>query len=154
MLFIPWWLVWRLCLGFLAIAAAIFALRRIRGSASSYRRLLRRLSRPLALAGGVFILLNLLIAGCQDYSPPVYSPDGKIAARLRSADEGILGESTTVELYTAHGFASGVVFRGPWESVDPSAIRWTSNSYLEIPFTDNVFYCGHAFHVSVHCIRR
>lgn len=154
MLFVEWWLVRRFCLSLLAIAAAALLFWLVRRRTPRMQILLKSLAWPLAAFGTLFFLLNLLAVGCQSYLPPVYSPNGKIAARVRSADEGFLGSEAAVELFTSHGLVTRGVFRGPWESVGGASLRWKSDSELEIYYQDNVFYCGRGFGVSVHCMRR
>ena len=152
MVFVEWWLVGRFCLSLLILAAAAYLVWLGRGRAVGHRSALRWISGPLAVFGTLFFLLNVLAAGCQSYSPPAYAPNGRIAARIHSADEGIFGNAAVVELFTAHGLRTAAVFQGPWESVGNSSLHWTSNDALEIRFQNNVFYCGNALGVSVHCI--
>lgn len=154
MLFIEWGLIGRFCLCLALIAAAIVAFRLPRERYPRLQQALRSLSWPLTVFAVLFLALNLLAAGCQTWTAPLYSPDGKMAVRVRAADEGWLGEWTAVELFSAHGLRKAVIFHGPWDSVNAGDLRWKNNSKLEIYYQENVFYCGHAFGVSVHCIAK
>jgi hypothetical protein len=154
MFFIEWWLVGRFCLSLLMIAAAAFLIGSARTRRTRTRSLLPWFSWPLALLGTLFFLLNVLAAGCQSDSPPAYSPDGKMAARVRTFDEGILGSASDIDLFRAHGLSSGLIFDGPWQSVNASSLRWKSDNRLEILYQENVFYCASVFGVRVHCVAR
>ena len=156
MLFIEWWMVGRFCLSLLILAAAAFLL--IRGRKSRAQPRLRWLAWPLAVFGVLFLLVNVLTVAFQTRTPPVYSPDGKMAVRVRSADEGWLEESSSVELFRDHGLRADVVFRGGWEAVDASSLHWKSNSVLEIHYQETYenggHNCGRASGLSIRCIPR
>lgn len=154
MLFVKWGLIGRLGLTLAVLAVAVFVVRRRWTGRPALQALPRSLSWPVAIFAALFVALNLLAAGCQTSTRPVYSPDGKLAARIRAADEGWLGEWSEVELFAAHGLVSSVIYKGPWEAVDASSLHWTSSSYLEIYFQGYALYCGHAFGIGVHCIPR
>lgn len=155
MFFIEWGLVGQFCISLIIIAAAAFLFWLIRACKPRTRALLRRMAWPLAVFGALYLLFDITVAGCMAYFPPVFSPDGAMAARTRAADEGALAEVSTVELFTQHGFRSVIVFQGPFESVDAASPHWKNNSTLEIYFNGNVFSCaGSAFGVTVHCIPR
>lgn len=158
MLFIEWWMVGRFCLSLLILAAAAFLFWIIRCRKPRPHRLLHWLSWPLAVFGVLFLLVNVLTVTFQTRTPPVYSPDGKMAARVRSADEGWLEESSSVELFRDHGLRDAVVFRGGWEAVDASSLHWKSNSELEIHYQETYenggHNCGRASGLSIRCIPR
>jgi len=157
MLFIEWGLIGRLCLCLAVVATTllVFWLARRRVQLSEARHgLLHSLSWPVAVLAILFVALNLVAIGCQTYTAPVYSPDHKMAIRVRSADEGWLGEWSHVELFRSHGFEQALIFRGPWQSVDASSLRWVNDTQIEIDYQDNVFRCGHAWGISVHCVHR
>jgi hypothetical protein len=157
MLFIEWGLIGRVCLCLAVVAATVlvFWLARKRLLVpQALHGLLRSLTWPLAVFALLFVATNLLAMGCQTYTAPLYSPDHKMAVRVRSADEGWLGEWSHVELFRDHGLRHVLIFRGPWQSVDASSLRWINNSMLEIDYQDNVFRCGHAWGISVHCVAR
>lgn len=157
MLFIEWGVVGRisLCLAVAVVTILVFRAGRKRLVRPLVaQEVLRSLSWPLAVFALLFLVLNGLAIGCQTYTAPLYSPDHKMAIRVRSADEGWLGEWSHVELFADHGIRSALIFRGPWQSVDASSLRWINNTQIEIDYQDDVFLCGHARGVSVHCVAR
>lgn len=154
MFFIEWWLVERFCLSLLMMAAAVFLVWRARTSRSPAPWFLPWVSWPLALLGALLLLVSVVAAASENFSAPVFSPDGKMAARVRTFDEGMLGSASDIELFRAHGLSSGLIFDGPWQSVDASSLRWTGNNQLEILYKENVFYCASVYGVRVHCVAR
>ncbi|MBS1814408.1 MAG: hypothetical protein JSS87_06000 [Acidobacteria bacterium] len=71
----------------------------------------------------------------------LYSPDGKHALVIRDVDDGALGGSTAVSLYSDHGLSEDILFRGDWRTTDSNRIRWFSNSTVHIQ-------AGHGVHLS------
>jgi len=154
MLFIEWGLVGRVCLCLAVVAGTMVFFWLARKLPEAVHGLLRYISWPLAVFALLFVALNVVAMGCQTYTAPLYSPDHKMAVRVRSADEGWLGEWSHVELFRNHGLEQALIFRGPWQSVDASSLRWINNTQIEIEYQENVFRCGHAWGISVHCIGR
>jgi hypothetical protein len=67
------------------------------------------------------------------YSIPVYSPNRKMAARIRDYNlSGFGGADSSVELFTAHGLRSRVVFFGEFKSLDDA--RWIDDHHLLIRY--------------------
>lgn len=112
---------------------------------------LQLLSVPVGALGALFALLTWGASGCQSYSTPLYSPNGKMAARIRTADEGALGGGTSVELFSAHGLDTNQLFQGGWRSVQPGDVRWTSDSELTISYEGEAYSCASAQTVKVRC---
>ena len=74
-------------------------------------------------------------AGAIRYSTPIYSPSGKLAARIEYSDGGATGGETYVELFWAHGFREQTLYEGEWMSVRPSDIKWNSSADLVIHYS-------------------
>lgn len=148
MIFIEWWLVWRFAVSILLILGGLSF-----GTAAKQHipPALRALSMPAGFVGLLFLLLNIAAARCQIYSEPVYSPDGKSAARVRSSSVGGIPGGTEIELFTAHGLNSDSVFSGAWKAVAPEDIQWVSNSDLTVGYTGSKLSCKSTDAVNVRC---
>jgi hypothetical protein len=153
MLFIEWWLVRRFAFGLIVVAAGIAGLF-IRIRSGALRIFLRIFSVPVVLAGALSLLLQWTAIGCQSYSGPVFSPNGKMAVRVSTADLGGLGGSSAVELYAEHGFITDTAFAGEFASVDPAGIQWRGDSELDVFYRGKPYLCQDVYHVKVHCIHR
>jgi hypothetical protein len=116
---------------------------------------------PLA----VFLLLWLALSPGDTYSLPVYSPNRKMAARVRDCALGpLLGDFSEVELFSAHGFKSQVIVAGDLGFVEPSGevtdlpsgknLRWTSDSELEVTVKGRNWLCTGTPAVKVRCVPR
>jgi hypothetical protein len=111
----------------------------------------------LVLGSSLFALLLLVtlvstLPG-NTYSEPVYSPNGKMAARVIEYNaSGLGGADDTVKLFTAHGLSSDVVFFGKLKSVKAQNIRWKSDSELEISYEGTPYQCTSTRRVKVLCL--
>jgi len=151
MFFIEWWLVRRFCFGLLMVPVAALGFWAIRKKALIVRLPVQLISVPVALLGVLFALLTWQASGCQSYSVAIYSPNGKVAARVRTDDEGGLGGNTHVELFTAHGLLTDEVYWGLIGSVDAENLHWKTDSDLEILYRGTAYGCTDAFQIKVHC---
>jgi hypothetical protein len=107
----------------------------------------------LAVLGASGVLFLLVFPNPISYSAPVYSPDRKMAARVRVYDaSGFGGADNTVELFAANGFERQDVFFGEYGSVNVRDIRWQSNSELEVDYHGTSYTCTNAFNVRVRCV--
>jgi hypothetical protein len=136
MLFVDWGRV-----GFVVILLALLAAS-IYGSACAkklrskpMRIAIRVVSVPLGTIASLAALLLLAASGCESYSTPIYSPSGKLAARIEYSDGGATGGETYVELFWAHGFREQTLYEGEWMSVRQSDIKWNSNADLVIHYS-------------------
>ena len=152
MVFIEWWHVTRLC-GVLLILAILGV------SFWSVRKKRWFVRIPVQLVSGsalcAFILLFSVVSSLpgNTYSPPVYSPNKKMAVRIIEYNaSGLGGADDTVELFTAHGFKSNVVFWGEFGSVEAQNIRWKSDSELEVGYKGTTHQCTSTRRVVVRCI--
>jgi hypothetical protein len=156
-LFIEWWHVELPCILLLIIGIGIVGFWLVRKKKSFVRIPVRFLSVSLALSGvlaSLLIVFVSLLPG-NEYSVPVYSPNGKMAARISDYNaSGLGGADSSVELFSYRGFKSDVVFSGEWKSVEAADLRWVSDSELEISYEGNVQRCTSANNVRVHCIDR
>jgi hypothetical protein len=152
MVFIEWWLVRRVAYGLALLALAAFAFWAVRRKGPWPRLTMRTLSIGIAIVGSLITLAGILPIGCLSYSPPIYSPNGRLAARIRISDEGATGGENTVEVRSLHGFKQGDVFLGGLASVDRGDIRWLSDSELTISYSGNLVSCLSTPAVIVHCI--
>lgn len=109
----------------------------------------------LTVPGASGVLFLLVFPNPVSYSAPVYSPDHKMAARVRIYDaSGFGGADNTVELFAAHGFERQDVFFGEYGSIDIRDVRWQSNSELEVGYHGTRYTCTNAFSVRVRCVPR
>lgn len=115
----------------------------------------------IPLGGFATLLLSLMLlsqlSGCVTYGAPVFSPDHRYAARIRTHDEGATGGGSGVVLYGDHGFSTAYVFDGGWLSVRNEDLRWTSSRDLEVHYSHWITYdeertCRSLGGVHVHCI--
>lgn len=157
MLFIEWWHIELACILLLLIGIGIVGFRLARKKKSFVQIPVRFLSVCLVLSG---VLASLLIAFVSllpgnEYSVPVYSPNGKMAARIVDYNaSGLGGADSSVELFSYRGFKSNVVFSGEWKSVEAANLRWANDSELEISYEGKVQRCTSANNVRVRCIGR
>lgn len=110
---------------------------------------IRVLTVPLGAIASLAALLLLAGSGCVSHSTPIYSPSGKMAARIEDADEGATGGETSVELYWAHGFREQTIYEGEWKSVQQSDIKWNSDSGLVIHYSAEYNTDHHCYPVDV-----
>ena len=92
-------------------------------------------------------------------SRPIYSPDRKHAVEIVEIDQGALGGSTCVELYSDYGLHSDWIYEGDFYTVHTEDIRWVSNSEIEIHNrmyrpNDAPQLCEGARGIRVQCVSR
>lgn len=116
------------------------------------------ISLLVSLVGSLVFAASLAASGCSAYSPMIYSPSGKIAARTNDYDAGAVGGDTSVTLHWAHGLRSQTVYAGEWKSVLPSEIKWVSDSELIIRYDAGYgplnSPCSSTSQVKVNCVPR
>ena len=152
MMFVEWWLVKRLCVLILIVATASLSIWFLRKKNWFIRLPIQLLLGLLLFALFVLSAIIWALPG-NTYSEPVYSPNRKMAVRIIEYNASGLGRADdTVELFTAHGFSSDVVFFGEFNSVKARNIRWKSDSELEISYEGTVYQCTSTRRVRVHCI--
>jgi len=139
MLFFSWYVVAEWIVAVVLVLAGIFGLRYARRVSS----LMLRYALVLACLGGVLLgsLFGFLLwaaSGCQSNSTPIYSPSGAMAVRIENADQGGLGGTSSVMLYSAHGLRQDLVYWGPLGSVEPLGIYWTSDSSLSVHYSSGL----------------
>jgi len=154
MLFIEWWAVRLFFIGLVMVAVATFSFWFV-GKKGWLVRLPIRLVAGLCGAAGLWVIWSLA-SSSHVYSVPIYSPNQKMAVRIDHYNPGEIGGPTydSVQLFSAHGFNSTVVFSGQWESVETSNLRWKSESELEIYYKGTADVCKSTFHVGVRCFGR
>ncbi len=136
MLFMEWFRFGAIAIGLALLAASIFGFayaRKLRNKAM--RIVIRVISVPIGAIASLVVLLLIAGSGCVSHSVPVYSPSGKLAARIEDADEGAMGGETSVELFWAHGFRKQTIYQGEWKSVQQSDIQWNSDTDLVIHYS-------------------
>jgi hypothetical protein len=140
-----------------AMLAGAFAFRLVRR-----RQALLRV--PIRLTSALVVVCCFLIigmVGCVSLfttsSRPIYSPDHRHALLVVDSDEGALGGSTGVELYSDHGLHSDWVYQGQWKTVQAGDVRWMSNS--EIVLSHRMYtaddvpeLCAGARGIRIRCI--
>jgi|HubBroStandDraft_1064217.scaffolds.fasta_scaffold156886_3 hypothetical protein len=155
MLFIEWWFFSWFCVGLLMLMVAVgtLGLWVVRRKERPIRLSMQFIGLFCGLVGALFILLAWWGASSHVYSVPVYSPDRKMAARIDDYVAGGIGGSyDSVELFTAYGFRSDLVFVGDWKSIRSASLRWKGDSQLEISYQGRSGFCGSTARVKVHCI--
>ena len=157
MFFVEWFIVKPICIGLLMIAIAISSVWFVRNKGQTIRLTVQIVSAFLGLCAALYLWTMWWAVGSSHvYSSPVYSPNRKMAARIDSYNGGEIGGPThdSIQLFSAHGFTSSVVFSGEWRSLTSSKIRWVSDSELEIYHEAIAGVCKSTIHVSVHCIKQ
>lgn len=154
MLFVEWWILRRLFVGLLMVAVGTLGLWAIRKKGWRVRIPVQFLSALVGLCGASSLLLMWwAISTSHVYSAPVYSPNRKMAVRIDDYNAGAFGGAyDSVELFTAHGISSNVVFSGEWQSVETANLRWKSDSELEISYQGTAALCASTARVKVGCI--
>ncbi len=154
MVFVEWWHVTRLCLLLLFGAILGFGFWSVRKKRWFVRLPIQLLS-GLVLCALLLLLSIVLMLPGNTYSAPVYSPNKKMAARVVEYNaSGLGGADDSMELFTAYGFNSDVVFRGEFKSVEAQNIRWKSDSELEVSYKATTYRCKSTSHVVVRCIAK
>ena len=154
MLFIDWRLLELLAAGMLLIPASMWVIRWSEKRHLVIRILLQVCSISTTLISVLMLLLiTLSAAGCESHEVPVYSPDGKRAARIETFDRGALGGDTVVNVYADWGFKTSVIFYGGWKSVERKDLQWRGNSELDIHYTGEAATCQSAAGVKPTCTR-
>jgi hypothetical protein len=159
MIFFYWWLVGWLFLCLAMVAAGVYGLRRVPKIEGWFWRVVVGIaSVGSALLGSLVLLILWAGSGCRSHAAPIYSPSGKMAVRIETADEGATGGETWVELYWAHGLSNKEVYSGGWASVEQADIRWKSDSKLIIQIrdaqSDYASHCASGGGVKVECSPR
>lgn len=145
MFFMEWFRFGAIAIGLALLAGCIsgFAYsRKLRNKAM--RIAIRVISVPIGAIASLAVLLFIAGSGCVSHSAPIYSPSGRLAARIDDADEGATGGETSVELFWAHGFRNQTIYEGEWKSVQQSDIHWNSD-------TDLVIHYSTAYNPDSHC---
>jgi hypothetical protein len=140
-----------------AILTCVYAFRLV-----SRRQPLLRI--PIRLTSALVVVCCSLIVGmvgCVSLfttsSRPIYSPDRRHALLIVDSDEGALGGSTCVELYSDHGLHSDWIYQGQWKTVQSGDVRWVNNtdvilSHRMYTADDVPEVCARARGISIHCI--
>ncbi len=153
--FIGWQFAGVLSLALLMLVLSILGFRRARKMRRQLLRIVvQLLCVPLGILGSLATLLLLAGSGCESHSAIFRSPSGTVAARIDDSDEGALGGSTTVELFTALGLRRQTVFLGEWKSVQPGDIHWENDLKLTVSYRGQPNYCKSTTVVKVNCIQR
>jgi hypothetical protein len=152
MFFIEWRFLGIIATALLVIAGAVFAFVSVRHK----RRLARWMVRIASvLVGTVALLLLLLLevaSSLESNSKLVYSPTGRVAARVTTNDEGALGGSTFVQVFSTHGFHQDSVYLGDWGSVGAGDLHWKDDSHLEVHHESaSMYWCKSTRTVVVEC---
>lgn len=151
--FIEWWSVLVVCADVLLVAAGAYGIWVVRGKRWPLRLPIRTLSLLLLFLGGSGVVILWAFPNPNSYSVPIYSPNRKMAVRVREYNASGFGDAdTSVELFAAHGLKSKVVFLGEYRSVDATGVGWKSDFELEVVYRGAVLSCTSAFTVSVRCI--
>jgi hypothetical protein len=155
MAFIEWWIVRHVAFGLAMIALGAFAFWIVRRKGRWPRLLMRPLSLGIALVGAFIVVYWLGSIGYRTYSAPIYSPDGKTAARIRTGGTGGIGSANIVELWSRHGFEEDDVFDVGWGGIEPQDVRWNNDSELTITYhgyPNGPDWCFSTPAVKVHCM--
>lgn len=155
LVFIEWWLVLRVCAIALLVAAGAYGAWVVRGRRLPLRLPVSLFSLLLVLSGASGAVFLWGFPNPNSYSAPIYSPNRKMAVRVIEYNaSGFGGADSSVELFSAHGLKSKVVFFGEYRSVDAENTRWISDSELEVAYQGKLLNCTSAFNVSVRCISK
>lgn len=158
MLFIDWRALGLFLLSLVVIAGSTVGVWHLRKRHILLRIASVLLSLPLCGVAALLVLFAILsnLLGCETHGKAVYSPNGKIAARIETSDEGATGGSSFVRLYTEHGLRTRTVFLGGWRSVEDGDLTWDGDAVLNIRYDHYAGYneagtCTGMDGVHVHC---
>ena len=161
MLFIDWSMLATLLIALVAISGAIAVIWAVRKKKLLIKIPVIVSSVPFGLLGTLALLLMALgqIWGCETHEDPIYSPDGKSAARVETWDAGATGGGTDVLVYADHGFRVNTVLSGNWRFVGAGDVEWLDNSHLLIRYDhydgyDEAKSCRSTRAVDVKCEAR
>jgi len=136
MLFMDWDRLGFVVISLALLAACIYGSARAKKLQSKLMRIaIGVVSVPLGIVASLAAVLLVAASGCESYSTPIYSPSGKLAARIEYSDGGATGGETYVELFWAHGFREQTLYAGEWMSVLQSDIKWNGNADLVVHYS-------------------
>jgi hypothetical protein len=143
------------CMCATCILLGVLALKAVRS-----KKLLIKV--PVEFGSVVLVLLGL-IAGVlffglgeltESHSAAIYSPDRKHAIRVENSDEGAVGGSTFVVLYSVHGLRTDMIFLGEGGAIQAKDIYWISNEAVLVSYhhpSQPPRVCASARGVTVRC---
>jgi|SRR5579863_2758091 len=154
MLFIEWWILGRLFCWLALLALGIGAIYTVRKAKPVIRLPIQLLGAFAAIVGaGILLFVLPGLYSDHKFSSPVYSPNGRMAVRIDDFSTGGFGSaysSKSVELFTARGFRSMIVFSGD----DVADLHWKSDAELEISHHGKSDLCESTSEVVVRCISK
>jgi len=161
MFFVNWYLIRSVSVCFALLCLGGWAVWAVRQKRWAVKISVIAISLPIGAVASFLLLLFVLgqLMGCESHGRPVYSPNGKSAARVETTDAGALGGDTVVAVYTAHGFRTKTVFFGGWRSVEDEDVLWTDDKNLTIRYEhwtgfDEQKTCSDFGDIRVHCVAK
>jgi len=152
MVFVEWYPIAVYCLLFAMVSIAALIFWSVRKRKWTFRLPLRLISAILVITAAFILTIGGAFPNPNSYSVPVYAPDRRAAARVWNYDPGPLGKAESyVEVFTAHGFRSHVVFSGEWQSIKAENIRWIGDTQLELSSAEPAWSCVGTTNISVQC---
>jgi hypothetical protein len=158
MLLANWWFSGLLSVALIMIALAIYGLE----VAPRIPHLLVRVGvrivcASVALLASLIAILFVAASGVREPLGPNLLALKGCCGPNRKCRRGATGGETSVELFWAHGFQTQTVYDGEWKTVEPSDIRWTSDTELTIHYSGIMGYNHHyesTARVTVSCLQK
>ncbi len=155
MLFINWRLIQVWTVGVSLLFVSVWTMQAVRKKKALFRVPSQLLSACVASISVLLLFLITLGAiGCEKHGVPIYSPNGKYAARCEDYDSGGLGGNTGVQLFADRGFDTKFIFMGGWKSVESQNVKWLSGTELEVDYLGEMISCNDAGRIKVRCVKR
>lgn len=146
MLFIEWKPVVTWIIAVLVAALCLFGFRIVRTKRLLPRRLVRSSAVFLLIVDAFFVYL--IVDSGKSYSNAVFSPDGKMAARVAYTDYWT-ERNAEVEVFREHGFSHETVY-GARPLLTEKEIHWLDAKNIWLAGLDP-FFCRSTDFVAVHC---
>jgi hypothetical protein len=156
MIFIDWRQLWLIGLPPTLAALCVLLIRQAKRQPRWSRLLVWLTATPLLLASSALTVffIWIVLSHRQTVSQPIYSPNGKFAARVETWEGFFAGDGgTNVKVYSLHGLRSAWAYGGGEYSVEPGTIHWLDDHTLEVRYTyADEHTCGSTQNLHVICL--
>jgi hypothetical protein len=156
MIFVDWRPFLLIALSLTLAALCVLLIWQVKRRPRWARILVWLTATPLLLSSSALTVffIWIVLSQRQTVSQPIYSPNGKLAARVETWEGLFAGDDgTNVKVYSLHGLSSAWAYGGDEYSVEPGNIRWLDDHTLELRYTyDDEHTCDSPREIHVICL--